>query len=613
MIAKMKLPVALASAVLVACGGSPDVVVPTETATPAPVPGNPTGPTMADVTVTDEGLSSGYQDKFFGTWKRGRGNVVADFDGDGDQDVFSGNPNNQSFLIRNTTAGPGEPLSFEAWQVLSEDALFYGGVAADFDNDGDPDLFVSAGANDGPAFDRFYRNDRNLGAPADAPLVDISDVRRVQPLDAAGVPMQNGTMGARAFDANNDGMLDIWASNEVRNLRELQDLTPEQFTGLNQLYLNGPDLQFENEAWDVGLQSQAGSRHASVFDFDHDGDLDIFENNFTGRSVFWRSRLAQDGVLSYEDITATAPLDGGSLAGPIELQSMCSISADLDNDGWEDMFVLHRGVAEPLPAQAVAGHQVWMNQKGTGFVEVGAHTGINAKWDDRPEMTSSDAMAWWGVMGCQVGDVDLDGFPDVFFGNGGGGAGEVNGLFVSSKRIQVDVPGVGTVTAPVFEDWSPLIDFPPPVADGEPAAPYPNRTHGTAFVDFDGDGVDELGVHNGGPASREMEEPNRLYRFHLPDPRFLRVTLVGDGTSVNRDGVGSRVKVTVQRNSDGAVWDVWKTRHAAIGFGAQNGPQLVFGLADADAVLAIEVTWPDGTVQSPTPPAGTANWLVVER
>jgi len=580
---------------------------PTTDPTGAPVVN---GPSMEEVGITDEGLSSGYQDAWFDTWKRGRGNVVADWDGDGDFDVFTGNPGNESFLIRNVTAGPGEPLMFEAGQVLSTSELFYGGVAADIDNDGDPDLIVSAGANDGMEFDRLFRNDGD----ATNPLVDASDQAGLYPTKD-GKPMANGTMGLRAVDIDNDGDLDLYASNELRNSKQAFEVTPEDVVGFNQLYLNNGDMTFEERARDLGLENQSSSRHASVFDFDNDGDLDIFDNAFHGDSAFYRNRLVEDGALSFEDITDEVTLDDTDLRGPSQDQSMCSLPVDLDNDGWQDLLILHRGIDKPYPDRVSIGHQVFMNLEGRGFVEVAEHTRINEAWFDRPNnVTGQGNMGWWGVMGCQVGDVDLDGFPDVFLGNGGGAAGEVNQLFVSDGRDVVTLPEHGEITVPLFANWTPLIDFEPPGPgpDGRDM-PYPLRTHGTAFVDFDGDGVNELGVHNGGPAKKPYMEPNRLYRFTLPDPRFLRIELEGNGTTVNRDGIAARVRVRVHRDRDGAEWDLWKVRTAGDGFGAQNDPQLVFGLADADRVVEVEVHWPDGTVTTAEPPEGTKSWLTIER
>ncbi len=369
-----------------------------------------------------------------------------------------------------------------------------------------------------------------------------------------------------------------------------------------------------NVAASTGLQrSRGATRHSSVLDFDRDGDMDIYENNFVRRSVLWENQLADRGGLGFLNATAKRDLVGdGSIGGPRADQAMCSIASDLNNDGWQDLVLLHRGRDEP---GSTDGHQVLINVEGTGFVDVAEHTGISDTWHERTEPpTMGGPMGiGWGVMGCQVGDVDLDGFPDVYVGTGVGSVGDVDRLFVSRGRVTVSIEGVGDVVVPQFENWTSLVDFPADPVDGAPTVPYPYRTHGTALADFDGDGVPEIGVHNGGPAAFGFIEPNRLFKLDLPDPRFLRIRLVGNGRTVNRDGVGAEVVVTAYREWDRHEWELHQFRQSATGFGAQNESDLVFGLADADEVSQIVVNWPDGTSQQVTPAEGTANWMVVQQ
>ena len=557
------------------------------------------GPSRGEVVVTDEGRASGYQDFFGGSYKRGRGAVVADFDGDGDPDLFTGNPGNASFLMRNDST-PGGPLRLVAWQTLSPNELFYGGVAADFDNDGDQDLFVSAGANDGEAQDRLFLNE---GSPSE-PLVDVTETLTLA--------APNRTMGVRAFDANLDGRLDLWASNGAKP----NELATDPAAGINQLYIaTGAGVDFEDQALSFRLTHRGGSRHASVFDYDRDGDMDIYENNFLGPGVMWRNRLVEDGVLTYQNVTQKLSLGHAGLEGStLDHQAMCSLPADFNNDGWEDLLILNRGRGDGMPNE-IRGHQLFLNLQGQGFVDVGDQTGLSVDFHDHPNapVDTGPMGRGWGVMGCQVGDINLDGFPDVFIGTGVAAAGDVDRLFVSSERVAMEVGEVGVLNVPRFESWTDLLDFPADAVEGAPSVPYPYRTHGTALADYDGDGVSELGVHNGGPAKYGFMEPNRLWKFHLPDPRFLRIRLDGDGLIVNRDGIGAQVRVRVRRDADDAEWDLYKTRHAATGFGAQNEAELVFGLADADEVVEVEVTWPDGFVQPVEPPSGTSEWMTVAR
>ena len=563
---------------------------------------------LSDVVVTDEAHLSGYQDFWFGTWKRGRGNVIADFDSDGRIDVFIGNPGNESYLLRNVTE-PGGPLNFVPWQVLSQFDRFYGGVATDFDNDGDPDLFVAAGANDGPAEDRFFRNDYMQGAPDDAPLVDISNELPIRPVDYEGVEFANRTMGANAFDADNNGLLDLFVSN-------ISVAAENEFEGWNQLYMSLEPLQINDRSRVSGLDTRLSSRHSAVLDFDRDGDIDLFENNWIGPSVLWENQLVESGELSYTDVTAAMSSEG-SMAGPLDRQAMCSLSADFNNDGWTDILVLNRGNDD---VGAAEGHELWINVNGTTMVDLAEGSGLNDAFDLHfdsdigAEVETDPEGHGWGVMGCQLGDVNLDGFPDVFMGNGHSSTPDFNRLFVQTQAVMQDVDGLGEVVVPRFENWSELINFRPTFSEHVlPIAP-PYRSHGSAFGDFDGDGIPELSVHNGGPEKFFHEEPNRLFKFELPDPRFLRVHFEVESDDINRDAVGTYVVATVQRDADQKIWKIHRDSMAGTGFGAQNELDLVLGLADADTVLSLDVTWPDGEFETFDGPFdGTQVWVTVTR
>jgi len=315
--------------------------------------------------------------------------------------------------------------------------------------------------------------------------------------------------------------------------------------------------------------------------------LDLYESNFEDDNILWENSLVETGAATFTDVTAAMSLPGEDLRFPYE--TFASAAADFNNDGWQDIIAFHRFQAgEPPDSPYGDGHAIFLNVGGTGFMNVAEQAGIN-----NPFQSVN------GVMGCQVGDLNGDGLPDVFignggmFGNGGMSGGQVNQLFLSTA-LEGGIPR--------YVDRSDLIDFPAPEDPTLTYPLYPYRTHGTAFVDVDGDGVQEIAETNGGPASMpdEVREPNRLFTFEGNlGFNYFKVHPVGDGVSVSLDAIGTRFALTVSK-SGGRPSTLWNTLFAGSGFSAQNGFDVYFGLKDADTMKSLRVFWPNGVVQTIT-------------
>jgi len=527
----------------------------------APLHGSP-------VTVDDVGLESGFQDIGFGRLKHGRTSVAADFDGDGRTDFFIGNPGDESFILRNTTLA-GELPSFEQEQVLLIGDVAWGGAAADFDNDGDYDLFVAIGGKEGIGYDRLFRNDWIESGEARLTFTDVSSAAGIRGPVPPGFtdPIETASTNGVWVDYDRDGDVDLFVSTGD---------TPWSLPTLrtrNTLWRNEGDGTFTDVTDASGLAtSRCQTQHSTFFDIDNDGDSDLFESNDGYPNVLWRNRLVESGSASFEDVTALFSPAGEDLSYPTA--AFASAAADFNNDGWEDLIVFERagpGPGSPYPG----GHAIFENRAGIGFENVSELTGMNDTYQ-----------ALGGVMGCQVGDVNGDGVPDVYIGNGGMDSPTRDQLYLSDSPIGV---------TPHYIDRTDLIDFPADEAPlSEPYPPYPYRTHGTSIVDVDGDGTPEIAVTNGGPWFTEQVEPNRLFRFRWdPSPGFLLVRPVGDGMRVSTDAIGTRFALTVER-SGAPPWTIYKTLYSGSAFSAQNGFDVHFGLADADSILSLEIIWPDG-------------------
>ncbi|MGH1361984.1 MAG: fibronectin type III domain-containing protein [Calditrichia bacterium] len=197
--------------------------------------------------VTDNGRSSG------GIW--------GDIDSDGDLDLFvpnDGNGSNENnFLYENN--GDGTFSSVTSGPVVNNGGDSESALWADFDNDGDLDLFVANDGPDGDAINFLYQNNGS-GSFSRAPEIDL---------------LGNDTEDCSVADYDNDGDLDIFiANNNSQN---------------NGLYRNDGNLNFTAVSG-INVVSDAGESEGSSWaDYDNDGDLDLFVANDEETNFLYRN------------------------------------------------------------------------------------------------------------------------------------------------------------------------------------------------------------------------------------------------------------------------------------------------------------------------------------
>jgi hypothetical protein len=213
---------------------------------------------------------------------------------------------------------------------IIEYLYFYngGGVAiGDINNDGLPDIYFSSNQKS----NTLYLNKGNF---------TFEDVTLAAGVSGAG----NWKTGVTMADVNGDGYLDIFVCG-VGNYKK--------FTGKNQLFLNNGDLTFSDRTEDYGLNFQGFSTQASFFDYDNDGDLDMYLVNHsvhTRRSYgkatlryetdslsgdkLYKNEWIPDGKHHFTEVTAQA----GIFNSPIGYGLSAGVS-DLNLDGYPDIYV----------------------------------------------------------------------------------------------------------------------------------------------------------------------------------------------------------------------------------------------------------------------------------
>ncbi len=409
-----------------------------------------------------------------------------------------------------------------------------GAAAADYDNDGDRDLFVA-----GYRANILFRNDGGG---------KFSDVT-----GAAGIGASRWSVAAAWLDYDRDGFLDLFVVNYLdwdladdrycgdreRGLRIY--CSPAYYPGLpNELYRNRGDGTFEDVSRASGVDQHVGKgMSAAVGDFDVDGWVDIFVANDTEPDFLFRNSATG----AFEEVGLLA---GVALASDgVPISSMGVAFQDVDNDGLPDIHVtaLNR---QTFPLFRNAGDGL--------FADVTATSGLQ-------RLTVSRS-GWSNLLV----DLDNDGLKDLFVATSH--VNDLAGEFENARYRQANAVfrnmGSGS-----FEDVS-----------GQAARFEPSPHRGAAAADFDLDGRVDLVVSSiGGPAE--------LWKNETPgDNHWLGIRLIGN--SSNRDGTGARVR----------VGDQVVTASSSAGYASSSLEHLHFGLGPAPEIREISVTWPAGSAQS---------------
>jgi tetratricopeptide (TPR) repeat protein len=399
-------------------------------------------------------------------------------------------------------------------------------IQADYNNDGCTDFLVLRGAWEFPMRKSLLRNNCDG---------TFTDVTRESGLAEPATRTQTAVWA----DIDNDGLLDLFVGNE---------------NGPSQLFHNKGDGTFEDISHSAGVDKMAFTKGVVAADYDNDGFMDFYVSNLYGGNFLYHN----NHNLTFTEVSAKAGVHQP------QSQSFATWFFDYDNDGWPDLFVTSYffSADETLRSYLGLPHNVetmklYRNMKNGTFKDVTAEVGL-----DKINMP----------MGANFGDVDNDGFLDIFLATGG----PEYGALVPKMLLRNDEgKSFANITASS--------------GTGEL-----HKGHGVAFADLGNNGEEDILVSIGGATPGDAHA-FRVFQNPGNSNDWITVKLVGVKT--NRSAIGARIHLAVE-NAGKPVRSIYRTVGSGGSFGASPLRQHI-GLGNSAKIANLEIWWPaSGTRQN---------------
>ena len=478
---------------------------------------------------------------------------LLDYDNDGFLDIFFTNgariptleKDAESFycqLYRN--GGDGTFTDVTAKAGVKGIGYNMGATVGDFDNDGYPDLYVT-----GVNVNTLYRNN------ADGTFSDVTEAADVAGRLASG--RKAWSVGGGWMDYDNDGDLDLFVVNYVdwslaNNLRcgdpgRRLSCSPANHKGLpNILYRNEGDGTFTDVSASTGISDHIGKgMGVSLADYDNDGYMDILVGNDTERNFLFRNLRGQ----GFSEVGVEAGVAFNEDGFP--LSSMGVDFRDVNNDGLPDVTVT---------ALANETFPLFLNTPEGVFIDATYSSGLG---------TASYTMSGWGN---GIFDFDNDGFKDIF----------TAGCHVS-ENVEHYRPHKYKLPNAVWQNQGDG-GFKNASAEAGSAFRTPAAHRCSAFGDLDNDGRVDVVV------SIIRDKVEVLYNTSTRDHNWI--TIETEGTKSNRDGIGTRIKLT---GESGLVQ--YNHTNTSVGYASSSDKRVHFGLGSDSQIREIELRWPSGKRQ----------------
>ncbi|NNF33048.1 MAG: T9SS type A sorting domain-containing protein [Saprospiraceae bacterium] len=495
-------------------------------------------------TFLEQSTSIGIDHEFQNRALMGGGAVFFDYDLDGDEDLYCTSGLKQDVLYINNGDGTFDKDRSNNGLAISRRYNTMGASAADIDNDGDRDLFVTTW--------EWYNGQ---GAPIARNLLFINngDGTFDELGEDYGLLETAFSTGATFFDYNKDGFLDLYVINyvDVPGFKRDEDGNVIGFASEcyeNFFYLNNGDGSFTDYSDFYGVDHEGCTLAVIASDYDLDQDMDLYVANDYGPdilpNVFYENKFPVD---TFEETSMVNQLN-------IAIYSMGVASADYDHDLDPDYYVTNLG------------KNALMRNDGGIFTHVSDEAQVGNEWVDEYTFTTG-----WGAV---FGDFNNDSWEDLYVSNGRIASipslptsmNDPNKLFLNN--------GDGT-----FSDVG---------SDAGVENEFYGR--GVATSDFDQDGdLDFFTVH--------LEELGGVSKMYVNKSEelghYFRLQLIG--VDSNKDAIGAKAYIY---SGDQILF---KEVYGGGSFCAQSSLILHYGLGEKESIDSVKIIWPSDHIDVFTP------------
>ena len=499
-----------------------------------------------------------YAEIMQGYTKLGAAVAVADYDGDGFEDIFVTDScascknhlyhNNGDFTFTDVAEAAGVA------EGNDDENASAGALWLDFNNNGRPGLFVV----------RFGHSIlyENLGNGK------FRDVTK-----AAGLNRYMNAIKAIAFDYDNDGFVDLFIGCYFQPTNLFHPDTarffPESFENANNgggviVFHNNKDGTFTDVTQSVGIHTTGWALDLGHGDANNDGYEDLYVANDFGTDRFF----VNNGNGTFTDKTESA-------IGFDTKKGMNADWGDFDNDGRLDIYVTN--ITDDYMRE---GNFLWHNNGDLTFTDVAKETG-----------TFDTGWGWGG----KFFDYDNDGWLDLYVVNGWVSAGKEN--YVPDIFEMVTKPGIDLADA---RNWPPIGNKclsgyqKKKLFHNEGGHFFKDEAErhgldslkdgrGIAVADFNNDGRLDLFVTN-------ADDEPFLYRNILPTGAHW-IGFLLEGTKSNKQAVGAKINLSAGNRT------YLRYVNGGNGFAGQSTTRLHFGLGQMAKFDDAEITWPSGQKQ----------------